>query len=289
MKSHPRPHPYPHPDNNAMMFHHISYENQTLNSKCNELTDIIKSLQEEVFELNEIVSNSYDLSCSRMAYVTIDESGNFYQSFYMDPCGNMIPCILPREHMYDLSNTHHMHDLSNTNHMHDLSNESLNRCFRYGYGRYPYFGYGRYPYFGYGRYPYYRNRFGSDDDDDDIYRDFVITPPNSLHQLPIHPNISQTGNMELPIHMSSSDSSDGDDSDERYFEYPYYNPYYIPYYNPYYSPDYNPYYPLLYRDASFGIVPNKKIILPKNPTHIHIYPYGNIVPPSPINYIPVPK
>ena len=39
----PRPRPHPHPT--AMIFDHINYENQTLNSKCNELTDIIKSLK----------------------------------------------------------------------------------------------------------------------------------------------------------------------------------------------------------------------------------------------------
>ena len=34
------------------------------------------------------------------------------------------------------------------------------------------------------------------------------------------------------------------------------------------------------------MVPNKKVILPTNPVHVHIYPNGPDTPPSPIPQLP---
>jgi len=221
-----------------MFFHYANVENQNLNNKCNELIDMVKTLQVEVCELNNIITANYDTSGSNMTCVSVDACGNFIPCLHKDMSGNIIPCVLPP---FDLSG-------------------GASRCFPY----YPYYPYGGYPY---GYYPY-GGLLGSNDD---YYnRDFVV-PEKHVDQPHSHPHVSHPANQTKRC-WGEWGRYGGWGYGYPYGDYPY--------------GDY-PYYPGHYRDMSSGMVPNKKVVLPANPTHIHIYPNGNIVPPSPIHNLPV--
>ena len=133
----------------AMLINYMHYENHCMTTKCNELMEMIKTLKEEVSELNSIVSGTYDLSGSNNMCVTIDESGNFVPCLHKDLSGNVIPCVLPPM---------------------DLSGDMARQ---YPYGPYyPYYPIG--PYYPYSPYYPYGGLYGNN-----YYRDFPSPQDNT--------------------------------------------------------------------------------------------------------------
>jgi len=166
----------------ATMFQHLTYDNYYLKKQCNDMQQMITTLQNNISDLNDFIISHYDLSlnvleniriitcdCSDnvIACVHSDLSGNF--SKCSDLSGNLLPCVINPDLQIKRSTKTHISDAS--------------RCFPYGY---PYYGY---PYYGY---PYYGYPYLSSDD---YYYDRNIEIKDPQPIMHPRPNVPPLPNM----------------------------------------------------------------------------------------------
>jgi hypothetical protein len=130
----------------ATMFQLLTYDNHYLKSQCNDLKQMVKTLQNNVSDLNDFILSHYDISFNLLENIRIitydcsdnvlscihsDSSGNFIKC--SDMSDNIIPCVINPNLQLNQTSKTHITDAS--------------RCFPYGYPYgYPYYGYPYYPY-----------------------------------------------------------------------------------------------------------------------------------------------